>query len=1069
MRATHRLLGSFPTALFGLFVSLIAFVVGCGSGSKTTSAPSAAATVSITASPTSIPPGSFSTITVAAANATSVVVAGSDGSSLTLSTTGGSQNVNPSAAVTYTATATGATGNVTAQTTVAVTSTPAPTVTLTASPTSITKGASSTLTAAAINATGVTIAGSDGSSYILAAASGTQVVSPSAMTIYTVTATGTGGQATAQALVTVNAVPTLTITANPASISANSSSTLTVGVTNATILTLTGSDGTSYTLPLIGGTKAVTPTVTTTYTATATGAGGKVTKTAVVTVTPNPPPVVTVTASPSSVTASQSSLLTVVVLSATSVSISGSDGSKYALSSSGGSQAVSPPTTTTYTVTGVGAGGTTTAQTTVTVTPNPAPSVMLTASPTSILAGGFSVLTVDAINAAGLTITGSDGSTYSPASMNSSQTVTPGATTTYTATATGPGGTTTVNATVTVTPIPAPTGTISASPASISSGNSSTLTYSTTNVTAVTITGTDGSSYSSGLAPTSGTQTVTPTASVTYTLTVTGQNGKQITAATSVAVTPVGTGSVRDIDHVVFMLQENRSFDSYFGMLNPYRAKNSMNIGADGVNYAVDGIDDKLTTVANSDDEGTSFTLFKLGTTCIDDLSSAWLESYGDVSRYDFTTNRAINMDGFVHTAEGFAKSCQGSGTCSGTFTDFQGERAMGYYDDSTLNYYYNMASQFALSDRWFTPMSSKSIDNRIATFTGGTTQGLTADPGNNDGLGQLTIPTIFGELQTAGVSWKVYYSVTQGQCKSEDDCPATANARYPGTNFSSLQESYKYMYIPQGGAACAAPAISSNNPVTNDSTGSFCVDPTHIAPLSQYYKDVANGDMPAFAFIEAGYGNNDEHPGSGQSILAGQTEVASILNSFMNSPSWKDSVFFLAYDEAGGPFDHVPPVPNHSNDYTSPMVGGAAKSSIPDIGSIAVNADTYKPCQPTPAGSKPTLHCDLNANSPGANPADAAAVNGFGAQLGFRIPNMVISPFTKAHYVSHIPMDHTAILKFVENRFVPGAHLTARDAAQPDLLNFFNFQNPPWATPPTPPQPVTDPSGATCHPTTLR
>jgi phospholipase C len=58
--------------------------------------------------------------------------------------------------------------------------------------------------------------------------------------------------------------------------------------------------------------------------------------------------------------------------------------------------------------------------------------------------------------------------------------------------------------------------------------------------------------------------------------------------------------------------------------------------------------------------------------------------------------------------------------------------------------------------------------------------------------------------------------------------------------------------------------------------------------------------------------------------------------------------------------------------------------------------------------------------------------------------------------------MDHTAIIKFVESRFIgPGTHLTARDAAQPDLLDFFDFTNVPWKTPPTPPTPV--PPGA-CH-----
>ena len=96
-------------------------------------------------------------------------------------------------------------------------------------------------------------------------------------------------------------------------------------------------------------------------------------------------------------------------------------------------------------------------------------------------------------------------------------------------------------------------------------------------------------------------------------------------------------------------------------MLNPYRKANSLNIGDDGVDYEVDGIDDKLATISNQNDEGTSFQLFKFKSTCIEDESSDWLASYGDVSRYDFTTARPIRMDGFVHDAEGYAKSCSSS------------------------------------------------------------------------------------------------------------------------------------------------------------------------------------------------------------------------------------------------------------------------------------------------------------------------------------------------------------------------------------------------------------------------
>jgi hypothetical protein len=87
-------------------------------------------------------------------------------------------------------------------------------------------------------------------------------------------------------------------------------------------------------------------------------------------------------------------------------------------------------------------------------------------------------------------------------------------------------------------------------------------------------------------------------------------------------------------------------------MLNPYRKANGWNVGEDGVTYNVDGIDDKLTTISNANDAGNVYPLFKLKSTCLDDMSSDWLSSYGDANTYDFLNTRPILMDGFVHNAE---------------------------------------------------------------------------------------------------------------------------------------------------------------------------------------------------------------------------------------------------------------------------------------------------------------------------------------------------------------------------------------------------------------------------------
>jgi phospholipase C len=430
----------------------------------------------------------------------------------------------------------------------------------------------------------------------------------------------------------------------------------------------------------------------------------------------------------------------------------------------------------------------------------------------------------------------------------------------------------------------------------------------------------------------------------------------------------ITSGNLQSIQHVVFMLQENRSFDSYFGMLNPYRQANGMNVSDDGVTYVVDGIDDKLTKFVNNNDEGQPFNLFKLKSACVDDMSSAWLESYGDVNRFDFSFNRPMLMDGFVHTAEGFAKSAGGNGQ----FTDTAGMRPMGYYDQDILNYYYYMASQFAISDRWFSPVSSKSTPNRIATVTGGTTQGITHDPFADDMItSPLNIKTIFQELDEAGVSWKIYYSLTAGGCSSKDgDCGLGSKTNdFPVTSFSDFAYASKYLYENPQQSPCTAPTIGSQQAV-GDATNAFCVDPNHIAPIAQYLTDVANNALPSYSFIETAFGQSDEHPGSNQSILNGQRQVASLINALINSTSWSSSVFFLSYDEAGGPFDHVPPVPGHSNDFTD-----SSLASIPDIGAIAVNADGFNPC--LPPGGVPTLNCDLRPVDPGANAGDAPAQQG--------------------------------------------------------------------------------------------
>lgn len=162
------------------------------------------------------------------------------------------------------------------------------------------------------------------------------------------------------------------------------------------------------------------------------------------------------------------------------------------------------------------------------------------------------------------------------------------------------------------------------------------------------------------------------------------------------------------------------------------------------------------------------------------------------------------------------------------------------------------------------------------------------------------------------------------------------------------------------------------------------------------------------------------------------------LLTQFINSPSWKDSIFIETFDEGGGLFDHVGPmIDGRPIQELSIGAGGQA------VGPGKYPSDAVTMHVPSPDGIKPR---DLRTGDP---PDDFI-------RTGFRVPLIIVSPFAKPHYVSHTPMDYTAVLKFVEERFnLPS--LNARDAIQPPMDEFFDFVNVPNLNPPpAPAQPTT-------------
>jgi hypothetical protein len=308
-----------------------------------------------------------------------------------------------------------------------------------ATPASIAPGATSTLQWVVQNATTVTI--SPGFTSGVNAQSGTETVSPTATTTYTLTASGPAGTTpvTATAIVTVT-TPTapapqiVRFDASPLSIAPGQQSTLSWTTNNATSVSITPNIGTQ---PVNGSVSTGALTTTTTFTLTATGASGA-TVSAPITITVVPasiPQVVVFTASPQTISSGQSSQLCWQVTGATTINISGGVGSVGANACA----TVSPTTTTTYTLTATNPTGNVSASATVNVG-SVTISQFSANPPFSTSAGSPVVLTWTTSNATSVAVIGADLTANSSLPVNGSLTINPLQNGTYTLIAYGPGG-----------------------------------------------------------------------------------------------------------------------------------------------------------------------------------------------------------------------------------------------------------------------------------------------------------------------------------------------------------------------------------------------------------------------------------------------------------------------------------------------------------------------------------------------------------------------------------------------------------------------------------------------------
>jgi len=389
---------------------------------------------------------------------------------------------------------------------------------------------------------------------------------------------------------------------------------------------------------------------------------------------------------------------------------------------------------------------------------------------------------------------------------------------------------------------------------------------------------------------------------------------------------PHGTDLAGKIDHIVVVMQENRSFDHYFSHLPQY--------GVTDVNVASDtasnpqGVFNATTGLCMP----TAGSLSRYHETryCIFDTEHDWMPTHAQYN------NGA--MDGFL---------CTNNDT-----TGAGGQRALGYYTDVDIPYYYWLAKNFSISDTYFSSLLGPTYPNRYflysATAFGRTQSANTPSEAPPEPQGQTQ--NIFFELDQGAHTWKIY--------------------KDGAVSFGTLY-----------GAAYAG------------------------VPFQNFALDVQANTLPDVSFIDpdwtgtpAGHMGNDEHPPSNMQV--GEQYVAGIISTLTSNPTvWQKSALFFTYDEHGGYYDHVPPPP-------------------------ACKPDATDPTDPYPI----LYHYD---------------------RYGVRVPLIVVSPYAKKGYVSHKVMDHTSILRFIENRFNLPA-MTKRDANAWPMLDLFDFANPPFMNFPT-------------------
>ena len=295
---------------------------------------------------------------------------------------------------------------------------------------------------------------------------------------------------------------------------------------------------------------------------------------------------------------------------------------------------------------------------------------------------------------------------------------------------------------------------------------------------------------------------------------------------------------------------------------------------------------------------------------------------------------------------------------------DDEFEIIMGCFPPAAVPVISTLAREFAVCDHWFCSVPSQTYCNRCF-FNSSSSWGWVNNAPSERWVENNAV-TVYNRLYDAGIPWKVYFDVL-------DLIPATLLLHLP-------------KLLPHLDRFCS---------------------------FNRFLEDVEKGNLPKYSFIEPRmhWFHNDEHPpdeGRRQNtnfpapsnVLAGEQLIHKVYEAIRNSSSSNNSylntLLIITYDEHGGCYDHVSPVP-----VTPPYQGV------------------------TPPYSHP---------------------NEFGFEFnrsGLRVPTVLVSAYLKKNTILHTPFEHTSVIKTLKEKH-GFPYLTKRDETNPySLNNVFNLDKP--------------------------